>query len=130
MTTNKFNKQEQRELQNILIEYIENPKKMGTCIDNIENLFHQIHSRWNGFRYELRSSSIVDKIMNEIAAKHNVTVDQIKSLRRAKYISKAREEIIMRLYKNGFTYAEISKATNKHTSSIIYVIAKVKSRNG
>lgn len=120
---------ERQELQHILIKYIEHPRKMGSCILAIEELIRRVHSRWNGFRYEHRDVSLVDQILNEVAQTHNVEVTQIQGNRRSKYLVRAREEIAERMYKAGFTYAEISRALNRHASTVIYTLAKVKNND-
>jgi len=117
---------ERQELQKILVEYIENPRKMGSCILAIEDLCRRVHSRWVGFRYENRHVDVVDQILQEVADKHQVDVAKMKGPRRSKYLVKAREEGMLRLYKHGFTYAEIARAFNRHASTVIYTLAKVK----
>lgn len=120
---------ERQELQEILVEYIENPRKMGGCILSIEDLFRRVHTRWSGFRYETRTVNVADEIVNRIANKYNVTIKQIQSRRRPKRLVQAREEIVLEMKEAGFSLAEIARALDKHASSIIYTLAKIRDRS-
>lgn len=117
---------ERAELQDILIAYVENPRRMGPCIMSIEELFRKVHSRWIGFRHEHRNVSVADDVIEEVCQKHKVDLERIRGPRRSKYLVKAREEIAFTLWKRGFTYAEIARAINRHPSTVIYSIEKMK----
>lgn len=117
---------ERQELQQILVDYVENPRKMGTCITSIEKLFRQVHSRWNGFRHQHRNIELAEDIISRLAEKHNVTIEKLMSRQRSQYVVDARNEICLELYDAGYSYAEIAKAMNRHDSTIGYIITKLR----
>ena len=116
---------ERQELQQILVDYVENPRKMGTCITSIEDLFRRVHSRWNGFRHQQRNIEKAISIINRIAEKHDVTIEKLMSRQRSQYIVDARDEACIELYNAGYSYSEIAKALNRHNSTIGYVINRI-----
>lgn len=119
---------ERESLQDILVEYVENPRKLGPCILKIEDLFRHVYSRWNGFRNEHRDISKADEILERIAAKYSVDPERIRGNRRSRYLVRAREEIAWLMYKEGFSYAEIARHLNRHASTIIYTLDKAKKK--
>ena len=115
---------EREELQDILIDYIEHPRKMGGCMLSIEDLCRRVHERWTD--EQNHKTPIEEQIMNDVSKKHDISIERIKGKRRSQYIVKAREEICHRMYDAGFSYADIARAIGKHASSVIYTLSKDK----
>lgn len=130
-------KEEREQLQDILIEYIENPRKMGTCIKNIESLFHDVHVRWSSTNAQTKLDTQLSKnvfrpteaaqiIISDVCNRYQVTYEEVIGKRRSKYLIQAREQIAKAMHNQGFNYSDIGRSINRHPSTIIHSINKNK----
>lgn len=122
-----MNKTERAKLQHILVEYIENPRKMGGCILDIEELFRKVHERWSGYaRNTVVGSDMADSIVIDIAERHKISIDTILGKSRSTRVLAARKEMIIALHDAGFSQSEIARTLNRHPSTILHTLTKVR----
>lgn len=122
----KMNKNERAKLQNILVEYIENPRKMGGCILDIENLFRVVHERWSGYsRHKNGGGDLAEQILEQIGNEHGISVDSIIGPARSARVLACRTEIIAAMYEAGFSQSEIARTINRHPSTILHALKKM-----
>jgi chromosomal replication initiation ATPase DnaA len=121
-----MNREERRHLQTILIEYIENPRKMGPCILDIEDLFRTVNSRWNGYgRHKEGGVLLADEILESISEKYRIAINAIQGNGRGKRLLEARYEIIVQMNEAGYSYSEIGRTINRHPSTITHSMARI-----
>ena len=124
-----MNKGERSQLQQILVEYIENPRKMGQCILDVEELFRVVHERWNGYsRNKVGGGDLAESVVDEIAERHNISLTTLLGQTRSARVLACRNEIVLELHDLGFTQSEIARSINRHPSSIMHILRK--ERNG
>lgn len=122
----KMNKNERVALQYILVEYIENPRKMGGCILNIEELFRKVHERWSGYnRHKDGGSDLAQTIIAEISDHHRISIAALLGPTRSTRIIAARTDVIIKLIDAGFTHSEVARSINKHPSTVAHTLAKL-----
>jgi hypothetical protein len=122
-----MNKTERAKLQHILVEYIENPRKMGGCILDIEELFRKVHERWNGFaRNKVGGGNLAEEIIVEIADRNNISMDTILGPSRSARVLAVRREIIITMNDAGFSQSEIARSINRHPSTVLHTLQKVR----
>ena len=97
-----------KELQRILVLYVENPSRLGKVIRDIENLFDPPHD----------PNDRITPIIDEVCKKYQATIEELQGDSRAKIFTRARNEIIGKLYDIGITYVEMGRVLNRHTSTI------------
>lgn len=122
---------EREVLQDILVEYIENPRKMGTCITDIESLFREVHQRWNqetGHQVPQKKPKVLNKqaqaIIDDVCERYEIEYDALIGKRRSKYLITAREQICFAMHQAGFNFSEIGRAINRHPSTVIHTLKK------
>ena len=121
-----MNKTERAQLQDILVEYIENPRKMGGCILDIESLFRVVHDRWLGLSVKNRGSSeIAEEIVETALEKHKIGMRTLKGKSRSARVLLCRAEIITKLDEAGFSHSEIGRTINRHPSTVLHTLNKV-----
>jgi len=117
-------------LQDILVEYIENPRKMGTCIKDIETLFRSVHQRWSKKppRKPTHKSTPIDnetkKIIDTICNRYDITYEELTGNRRSAHLITAREQICFAMNRAGYNYSQIGRAINRHASTVIHTLNK------
>lgn len=126
-STNKTMSSNEREvLQDILVEYIENPRKMGTCIKDIELLFREVHNRWKSeSKQQPMSDEDMYNIISKVCSRYNITYNDLIGTKRSKHLITAREQICDALHSAGYNYSQIGRGINRHASTVIHTIRKL-----
>jgi len=131
-TTRTMNIEERNVLQEILVDYVENPRMMGTCIKNIESLFHVVHIRWNEehsvnhIKTNNNLNNDAHKIISNVCSRYEITYKDLIGTSRTKCLLTAREQICDALYTAGYNYSQIGRAINRHASTVIHTLNKLK----
>lgn len=125
-TKRKMTSDEREILQDILVEYIENPRKMGTCIKDIETLFQSVHQRWS--KKPDRKPTITDdesdEIINTICDRYDISYEELIGKRRSAHLITAREQICYAMHRAGYNYSQIGRVINRHASTVIHTLKK------
>jgi DNA-binding NarL/FixJ family response regulator len=119
-----MNNNERGELQDILVDYVEDPRKMGPCILKVEKLFRRVHNRWAGFRNRETGSDAAGVIMDSVCTKYHLAPSEIRGTSRSKILLDARLEIVVTMHIAGFSYSEIARTINRHQSTITHTLRK------
>lgn len=127
-TKRKMTPDEREVLQDILVEYIENPRKMGTCIKDIEDLFRSVHQRWSKNSAPKSKPAPTDdeaeEIVNDVCERYDITYDELTGKRRSSHLITAREQICYAMHRAGFNYSQIGRTINRHASTVIHTLNK------
>ena len=107
-------------LVEILEDQTEHPVRIVHHIKQIKDLFTTVHSRSQS-RY-FRPS--IESILYEAYVTFNITKEDVQGISRSKLLLQARGWICGTLYMAGYTFAEISRAINKHQSTIKYTLER------
>lgn len=112
---------ERLELQSILIEYVENPTRLGTYLMKAEELFRHVYVRLSSENEDPQFETM-EEIVERISTKHNLPIAVICGPKRRQDILAARTELIVTLYKNGHTYKAISKLIGRTPSAVTHTL--------